>query len=202
MGTEGAAGRKRWSHVPRGRETPRLSGSQRPEAGAVVSSKWGKQEVMKCPRTPHSSWPATPDDPAGRQKQDPQLSPGAGFLSAWEVSNVRSPPPCIPSGGQASHFPFRKGQSKRPGKAHQGEMEGVRPRLAPPAGLDPGLSAYLTAGGLLPHLPVCLFSFTSPFTHSFNRHFPLSALGQARCWGPGSQGAHGIWGQNGHQVIY
>lgn len=33
-----------------------------------------------------------------------------------EVSNVRSPPPGIPLGGQASHFPFRKGQSMRPGK--------------------------------------------------------------------------------------
>lgn len=28
------------------------------------------------------------------------------------MSNVRSPPPCTPPGGQASDFPFRKGQSE------------------------------------------------------------------------------------------
>lgn len=62
-------------------------------------------------------------------------SPGADFLSARGVSNVRSPPPCVPSEGRASHFPFRKGQSKRPGEAHQEEMEGGGPGLALPAGV-------------------------------------------------------------------
>lgn len=32
------------------------------------------------------------------------------------MSNVRSLPPCIPSGGQASNFPFRKGHCERPSR--------------------------------------------------------------------------------------
>lgn len=92
-------------------------------------------------------WNAPGHHPAGRQllmtlqeKGSRTLSPpGADFLSArgggWGVSNVRSPPPGVPSEGQASHFPFRKGQSKRPGEAHQEEMEGGGPGLALPAGV-------------------------------------------------------------------
>lgn len=121
-------------------------------------------------------------------------SPGAGFLSGPGVSNIRSPPPCVPSEGQASHFPFRKGQSKRPGEAHQEEREGGGPGLALPAGvgtLAPPHTCW--PRGLLAHLPVCLPSFTLAFTHSFNRHFDLPALGQALC----SQGAHGIWEETG-----
>lgn len=170
MGTGGAAGRKCWYRVPKrgGGEAPRPSGSLRPEAGGVVSSERGKKEVLKCPRTPQSSCPATPDDPAGRQKQDPQLFPGAGFLSAREVSNVRSPPPCIPSGGQASHFPFRKGQSKRPGEAHQGEMEGMGPRLAPPA--QPGPWPIRASDSRRPAgSPACVPVLIHFFIHSFTQ---------------------------------
>lgn len=104
-----------------------------------------------------------PADPSGRQRQDPLCAFGAGFLPAREVSNFRSPPPCIPSGGQASHFPFRKGQSKRPGKALQGEMEGAGPRLAPSARSGPGPAAY-RRGRTPARVPdLAPFSFTPPF---------------------------------------
>lgn len=109
-------------------------GPQRP--GGAVSSERHKPEALKGPRSPQGPGPAIPtptalqeDDSAGRGKRDPPLSAGAGFLSAREVSNVRSPPPRIPSGGQASHFPFRKGQNKRPvehikGKSRSGPSPG------------------------------------------------------------------------------
>lgn len=110
-------------------------------------------QILPSTTTPH---PHPHHDPAGRKKQDPGFCPGADFLSAREVSNVRSPPPRIPSGGQASHFPLRKGQSKRPDEAHQGEME---------EGEGPGLATPLTSKDTgSPAQPVPLF------TYSFNRH--------------------------------
>ena len=122
--------------VTGGREGERSSVVSCGPIGAV-SSERHIRGALTCPRTPHSPWPAIPtptilqeDDHAGRGKRDPLLSPGAGFLSAGEVSNVRSPPPRIPSGGQASHFPFRKGQSKRPVK-HIKEKSRSRPWPGP-----------------------------------------------------------------------
>lgn len=146
-----------------GREAGRPGGSQRP--GGVVSSQRHKAEALKGPRTPRGCGPATPtpttlqeDQGAGRGKRDPLLSPGAGFLSAGEVSNVRSPPPRIPSGGRASHFPFRKGQNKRPvkhieGKSRSGPSPGpasCSPRAWPsPAGEVPDARRLTWAVGVL-----------------------------------------------------
>lgn len=40
-----------------------------------------------------------------------------------EMSNVRSLPPCVPPGGQASDFPFRKGHRERPSRLMAGERK-------------------------------------------------------------------------------
>lgn len=80
------------------------------------------------------------------------------------MSNVRSLPPCIPSGGQASNFPFRKGHCERPSRIMAGERkEQLRTGLGPwpcTRALQ-DLLAYL-----LPH------SHLHPLTHSPVPSFP------------------------------
>lgn len=70
---------------------------------------------------------------------------------------MSAPHPRIPYGGQASHFPLRKGQSKRPDEAHQGEME---------EGEGPGLATPLMSKDAWLTCPACC----PLFTYSFNRH--------------------------------
>lgn len=62
---------------------------------------------------PHSSRPANPNGPAGRQKQDPRFCPGGDFLSARKVSNVHSPPPA--SLLEARPHIFRSGRGRARG---------------------------------------------------------------------------------------
>lgn len=97
-----------------------VQGSHRPKVGGAISQRH-KQEALRCPRTPHSSCPETPKDPAGRRKQDPGLSPDAGFLSTQEVSNVRSPPPCIPSEARPHIFRSGRGRARGLGKHIKGK---------------------------------------------------------------------------------
>ncbi|KAK2109806.1 hypothetical protein P7K49_009552 [Saguinus oedipus] len=74
-------------------------------SGGAASSERRTHQALTCPRAPYDSCSATPRLSTLR-KVEPgpasgPCSPLAGFLSAQEVSNVRSLPPRIPSGGQA-----------------------------------------------------------------------------------------------------
>lgn len=203
-------GRKGWHPALEGGKGESGGWSQRP--GGVVSSQRHKPEAVKGrpqdspgiqPSQPHHQGPAgrrqcrKREASAGRGKRDPLLSPGAGFLSAGEVSNVRSPPPRIPSGGQASHFPFRKGQNKRPvehikGKSRSGPSAGSAsssPRAGPsPAGKVQD-TCWLTAQALFYSL--IHSTDTSP-------HLLCARLCAGR-WGPSFQGAVLSW-RGGHHT--
>ena len=56
--------------------------------------------------------PTPRHDPAGRKKQDPGFCPGADFLSAREVSNVRSPPPASLLGARLHIFRSGRGRAR------------------------------------------------------------------------------------------
>lgn len=76
------------------------------------------------------------------------------------MSNVRSLPPCIPSGGQASNFPFRKGHCERPSQIMAGERKEE---------LQTGLGPWpctTTLQDLPAYLLMCTHPHLHPLTHS------------------------------------
>lgn len=174
-----SAGRACWHHVPReGRSRP--SGSQRP--GGRSQLRDSNERPPNAPgRHPAQELLMTPQEKGSKAL----CSPWCRFPVCPEVSNVRSPPPGVPSGGQASHFPFRKGQSKRPGEAHQGETEGVGPRLALPAAAAP-LTVPRPAGSPAWVPPPLAFSLIHSFVHQTSPT-TTPTLGQALCWVPGAR---------------
>lgn len=66
-------------------------------------------QILPSTTTPH---PHPHHDPAGRKKQDPGFCPGADFLSAREVSNVRSPPPASLLGARLHIFRSGRGRAR------------------------------------------------------------------------------------------
>lgn len=82
------------------------------------------------------------------------------------MSNVRSLPPYVPFGGQASNFPFRKGHSERPGRILTGEWKaGAADRVET-------LTLQDCPSGVLLASPGCACTLTSPFTHSLTSASP------------------------------
>lgn len=80
------------------------------------------------------------------------------------MSNVRSLPPCVPPGGQASDFPFRKGHHERPSRLMAGER---KEELLTGLGPWPCTTALQD---LLAHLLMCTHS--PPSIHSFTHQHP------------------------------
>lgn len=103
------------------------------------------------------------------------------------MSNVRSLPPCIPSGGQASNFPFRKGHCERPSRIMAGERKEQ---------LRTGLGPWPCTRALQDLLAYLLHALTPPSPHSLTSAFlPNTALCLAGC-GPWS--ANSMRGRHRH----
>ena len=182
--------------------TTSLEGGRRSGGSQAWKSGLISEAQMRGPERPWDSPGPLPGDlhprsPAGRRQRrkreaGPSAAPGAGFLSAGDVSNVRSPPPRIPSGGQASHFPFRKAQSKRPVEHIGGEIkEWALAWLPGSAGPGPALHMKVGTPAGSPCPCVCARAPSDSFTHLMDI-FPHLLC--ARHWGPRFQRADAIWG--------
>lgn len=93
------------------------------------------------------------------------------------MSNVRSLPPCVPPGGQASDFPFRKGHRESPSRLTARERkEELQTGLGP--------RPYTTASGLACSPPdVHTLTFIHPLTHSLTHQcLPKTALYEQKTW--------------------